>query len=272
MEYETVDGEEVPAVGLGTWRTSGPTCRNAVATALELGYRHVDTAQSYDNERDVGRAVAVADVDREEVFLTTKVWPMHRTHDDVVDSVHESLARLGTDYVDLLLVHWPNPLASTAEVMGALSALRQDGATRHVGVSNFDRDQLREARRVSSAPVVTDQVQFHPFEPQRELLDYCQAEDVLLTAYSPLAHGGVVRDHVLTEIGRKYDKSPAQTALRWALQHDGVAAIPKATSREHLRANLDVFDFELTDTEMALVERPSRLRSGLSMLRGRLGV
>ena len=272
MEYETVDGEDVPAVGLGTWRTAGRTCRNAVATALDFGYRHVDTAQAYDNERDVGRAIAAADVDREAVFLTTKVWPMHRSADAIRESVHESLARLGTDYVDLLLIHWPNPLASTAEVMGALSDLRDEGATRHVGVSNFDRDQLQTARRVSRAPIVTDQVQFHPFNPQTELLDYCREADVLLTAYSPLAHGGILDDHVLTQIGRKYDKSPAQVALRWVVQQDGVVAIPKTTSNDHLEQNLDVFDFSLTETEMALVERPSRVRTGVSMLRGRLGV
>ncbi|WP_227356839.1 aldo/keto reductase [Haladaptatus salinisoli] len=269
MEYETIRGEQIPKIGLGTWRMEGATCRNAVSTALELGYRHVDTAQAYGNERQVGQAIATADVAREDVFLTTKVWPMHRSYRDIVDSVHGSLARLGTDYVDLLLIHWPNPIASTREVMRALSDLRSEGLTRHIGVSNFDVDQLAAAQNAAGAPVLTDQVQFHPFHPQSDLLDYCREHGVLLTAYSPLAHGGVVDDHVLTELGAKYEKTPAQVALRWVVQHDGVVTIPKAASEEHLEENLAVFDFELTETEMALVERPSRVRTGVSRLRGR---
>ncbi|WP_458187307.1 aldo/keto reductase [Haladaptatus sp. NG-WS-4] len=272
MDYETVNGEEIPKIGLGTWQMQGATCRNAVQTALEMGYRHVDTAQAYGNERQVGQAIALSDVDREDVFLTTKVWPMHRKYGDIVDSVHESLARLGTEYVDLLLIHWPNPIASTRLVMRALSDLRSDGLARHIGVSNFDTDQLAAARTEASAPIVTDQVQFHPYNPQPDLLDYCRDHDVLLTAYSPLAQGGVMHDHVLTQLGTKYDKTPAQVALRWVVQQDGVITIPKSTSREHLEQNLAVFDFELTETEMALVERPSRVRTGVSMIRGRLGV
>ncbi len=272
MEYENLQDEDVPKLGLGTWRMQGPTCRNAVATALDLGYRHIDTAQAYGNERQVGHAIENADVDREDVFLTTKVWPMHRKYDAIVNSVHESLARLGTDYVDLLLIHWPNPAASTRDVMRALSDVRDDGLTRHIGVSNFDVDQLESARKEARAPIVTDQVQFHPYNPQRELLDYCQQNDVLLTAYSPLAHGGAMHDDVLTTLGKKYDKTPAQVALRWVVQHDDVVTIPKSTSREHLEENLAIFDFDLTDTEMELVGRPSRIRTGVSMLRGRLGV
>ncbi|WP_458209408.1 aldo/keto reductase [Haladaptatus sp. NG-SE-30] len=272
MEYETIHGEEIPKIGLGTWQMESTNCRNAVRTALDLGYRHIDTAQAYGNERQVGQAIALSDVDREDVFLTTKVWPMHRKYGDIVDSVHESLARLGTDYIDLLLIHWPNPIASTREVMRALSDVRSEGLTRHIGVSNFDTDQLATARDLASAPIVTDQVQFHPFNPQSDLLDYCQRHDVLLTAYSPLAQGGVMHDHVLVELGKKYDKTPAQVALRWVVQQDGVVTIPKSTSREHLEQNLAIFDFELTETEMALVERPSRTRTGVAMLRGRLGV
>ena len=271
MEYETIQGEEIPKIGLGTWRMEGAACREAVATALDLGYRHIDTAQAYGNERQVGQAIQHSDVDREEVFLTTKVWPMHRKRVDIVNSVHESLAQLGTDYVDLLLIHWPNPLASTGEVMRTLSDMQTDGLARHIGVSNFDAEQLETARKEATVDVFTDQVQFHPFNPQEEVLEYCRRNDVLLTAYSPLAHGGAMRDHILTELGNKYDKSPAQVALRWVTQQDDVVTIPKSTSAEHLAQNLEIFDFELTETEMSLVGRPSRLRTGMSMLRGRLG-
>ncbi|SIR84089.1 Aldo/keto reductase [Haladaptatus litoreus] len=272
MEYETIQDTDIPKIGLGTWRMEGATCRNAVATALDLGYRHIDTAQAYGNERQVGQAIRNSDVSRDEVFLTTKVWPMHRKYDAIIDSIHESLARLGTKYVDLLLIHWPNPAASTSEVMRALSDARSRGLTRHIGVSNFDAEQLESAQESADAPILTDQVQFHPYSPQRELLDYCQANDVVLTAYSPLAHGGAMHDEPLATLGTKYGKTPAQVALRWVVQHEGVVTIPKSTSRAHLEENLDIFDFELTETEMEVISRPSRVRTGLSMLRGRFGV
>ncbi len=214
MEYETIAGEDVPKIGLGTWRLTGSACRDTVATALDLGYRHIDTAQGYGNERQVGQAVQQSDVAREDVFLTTKVWPMNRKYDDIVESVHESMARLGMEYVDLLLIHWPNPAAHTREVMRALSDVRSDGLTTHIGVSNFDVKQLESAQRDAEAPIFTDQVQFHPYNPQTELLDYCRRNDVLLTAYSPLAHGGVMRDQILTTLAKMYGKTPAQVALR----------------------------------------------------------
>ncbi|WP_084157064.1 aldo/keto reductase [Haladaptatus cibarius] len=198
IEYETIQDTDIPKIGLGTWRMGGSTCRNAVETALDLGYRHIDTAQAYGNERQVGQAIENAEVAREDIFLTTKVWPIHRKYDAILDSVHESLAQLGTEYVDLLLIHWPNPVASTREVMRGLSAAQNDGLTRHIGVSNFDVEQLESARNEATAPILTDQVQFHPYNPQRELLDYCQENDVTLTVYSPLAHGGAMHDQLLT--------------------------------------------------------------------------
>lgn len=272
MEYETVRGEQIPKIGLGTWQLQGETGRRAVSAALEMGYRHLDTAQAYENEREVGRAIAKSSVPREEVFLTTKVRPSHRDRESIVNSARASLARLGVERVDLLLIHWPHPLASTAEVMAGLNDCLQAGLTRHVGVSNFGVEQLRTAQMASEAPVFTNQVRFHPYQPQRDLRAYCRAHDVLLTAYSPLARGGVLRDDVLREIGVKYGKSPAQIALRWAVQHEGVVAIPKASSESHLRANLAVFDFTLTDAEMVRIERPSRLRTGATLLRSHLGV
>ena len=272
MEYQTVHDERLPKIGLGTWQMQGETCRQAVGTALEAGYRHIDTAQAYDNERQVGQAIAESSVPREEVFLTTKVWPGHLDRDTIRRSTASSLAQLGVEYVDLLLIHWPNPIASTAEVMTGLNECRDEGFTRHIGVSNFSVDQLKTARATSDAPIFTNQVQFHPYQPQRDLRAYCQAHDVLLTAYSPLAHGGILRDDVLRELGVKYDKSPAQIALRWVVQQEGVVAIPKSTSETHLRENIDVFDFRLTETEMVRIERPSLFKTGASFLRSRFGV
>ncbi|MFB6304294.1 MAG: aldo/keto reductase [Haloferacaceae archaeon] len=276
-------GVEVPAVGLGTWRLRGADCRRAVRTALDVGYRHVDTAQAYGNERQVGAALEASDVDRDAVFLATKLDGSNRSYDDVLRSVEASLSRLGTDYLDLLLIHWPTdrppfspvrlPMGPPLEeTLAAMNEAVDRGHVRHLGVSNFGVDLLDEARSLSDAPVVTDQVQFHPYWDQSDLLAYCRREDVLLTAYSPLCHGGVLDDDVLVEIGRRYDKSPAQVAIRWVIQHENVCTVPKASTRDHLVANRDVFDFELTDGEMARIRRPSKVRTAAGFVRSRLPV
>jgi len=273
VEYVSVQGVEVPALGLGTWRADGREVYRAVSTALEAGYRHVDTAEAYDNEEEVGEAIVDSPVDRDEVWVTTKVLPAtkldyRRTREGAV----ASLDRLGLDYVDLVLLHWPNPVASLEGQLAALNDLADDGAIGHVGVSNFGRRRLARARELSDRPVLTNQVQFHPFRTQRPVLRYCQDNDVMLTAYSPLGHGGVVGDDLLAEVGARYDKSAPQVAIRWALQHRNVAAIPKSTSPEHIRANAAVFDFSLTEAEMDRIARESPLRTGVAWMRGRLGV
>jgi diketogulonate reductase-like aldo/keto reductase len=270
MDVTTVRGVEIPAVGLGTWRLTGEQCRQSVRTALELGYRHLDTAQAYGNERQVGSALRASDVDREAVFLTTKLGRGNRGYDDVRRSTEESLAKLGTEYVDLLLIHWPDPTTPLRETLAAMNGLVEEGAVRHIGVSNFDIDRLDRARKLSEHDILTDQVQYNPYWPQSELLDYCRIHDVALTAYSPLAHGGVLEDPVLEEIGRKYDKTAAQIALRWLVQQPNVVTVPKATSREHLAANVDVFDFELRDEEMDRIRQPSKSRAVMGFLKGRL--
>jgi len=270
MEYVTRLDEAVPTIGVGTWQLSTQEAYESVSIALEEGYRHVDTAQLYDNEAGVGSAIADADVDRDDVFLTTKVDPSNRSVADIVDSVRGSVARLGVETVDLLLVHWPHPLADLETVMDGLNRAVWEGLTRHIGVSNFDVDKLDRARELSEAPVFTNQVQFHPWWPQRDLLSYCQAHDVVLTAYSPLANGGAIGDAVLEEIGRRYDKSGPQVALRWATQHEGVITIPMSTSRDHLRENIGIFDFMLTRAEHDRITRPSYLKTGLTMAKGQL--
>ena len=271
MEFETAAGVDVPAVGLGTWQLTGGTARQAVASALELGYRHLDTAQAYGNEREVGRAIAESDVDRGEVFLTTKVQPTHRSVDAILASMAASVERLGVDAVDLVLIHWPNPLADLEAVMDGLNAVVDRGLARHLGVSNFGADRLSRAVELSAAPVLTDQALFHPWWPQRELLERCRAEGVLLTAYSPLANGGAIGDRVLGEIGERYGKTGPQVALRWAIEHDDVVTIPKSSSRAHQAENLEVFDFQLTEAERDRITRPSYLRTGWYSARGFLG-
>ena len=272
MDSIDVQGASVPALGLGTWQLTGPTCRETVRTALDMGYRHVDTAQAYGNERQVGVGIDAADVDREDLFLVTKLDGSNRDARSVRRSTRESLHRLGTEYLDCLLVHWPNMpwMADLGETLGAMNDLVDDGVVEHVGVSNFPPDLLDEARELSDTPILTDQVQYHPYWDQQQLLDYCRIHDVLLTAYSPLARGGVLEDPALVRLGNRYDKSPAQVALRWLVQQPGVAAIPKATSREHLEANLALFDFALTDAEMDLIRDPSKLKTGYHFVRSQL--
>ncbi|RKS83857.1 diketogulonate reductase-like aldo/keto reductase [Haloarcula quadrata] len=272
MDDIQIQGTSVPALGLGTWQLTGQSCRETVETALGMGYRHIDTAQAYGNERQVGLGMDAAAVDREDVFLTTKLDGSNRDERSVRRSTRESLNKLGTDYLDLLLIHWPNTpwMASLSETLGAMNDLVEEGLVRHIGVSNFSPSLLDRARDISSAPIFTDQVQYHPYWDQRKLLDYCRIHDVLLTAYSPLARGGVLDDPALVQIGNKYGKSPAQVALRWLVQQDGVAAIPKASSREHLEANLAVFDFELTDAEMERIRDPSKVKTGVQFVRSQL--
>jgi diketogulonate reductase-like aldo/keto reductase len=247
-------GATIPRLGLGTWQNTGEQCAESVETALELGYRHVDTAQAYDNEETVGAGIAAAAVDRKDVFLTTKVWRGHLHHDEVIETVHESLDRLDVDYVDLLLIHGPHPRVPVDEPLGAMARLHEEGLVEHLGVSNFTRSQLRTAMEVADVPIVTNQVLYHPYKDQSALRAFCADNDVALSAYSPLARGAVLDDDTLASIGDRYDKSAAQVALRWLLRQDGVLAIPKATSREHIEQNRAVFDFELTDEEVARID------------------
>jgi 2,5-diketo-D-gluconate reductase B len=255
----TAGGATIPRLGLGTWQMTGQTCADIVERALNLGYRHIDTAQKYDNEAAVGDGLAAADVDRSEVFLTTKVTMQTVLNGDIVESVHESLDRLDVEYVDLLLIHAPHPKMSIEAVLDTMAGLREEGLVRHLGVSNFNRSLLRLALEATDVQIVTDQVQFHPFWDQAALLDYCAEHDVSLTAYSPLDRGAVMQNDTLAAIGQRYEKTAAQIALRWLLEHDGVVVVPKTTDPAHLAENLAVFDFELTDDE---VQRIDALRSG----------
>lgn len=250
METVTVQGVEIPALGFGTWPMNGERCREAVATALDVGYRHVDTAQMYDNEDAVGAAIADSPVSREDVFVVTKLLRRNLDHDAVLSSFERSLDRLGFESVDLLLIHAPNSSVPIAETMGAMNELQDEGLVDHVGVSNFSVSQLRDAMEASETPIVTNQVEYHPYRDQTDLLEFCVEEDLALTAYSPLDEGGVVGDEALERIGERHGKTAAQVALRWLLQQPNVVTIPKAGSRDHVEQNYDVFDFELTDEEM----------------------
>ena len=249
MESASVDGAEVPVLGFGTWRLNGTECRSAVKRALELGYRHVDTAQMYGNERAVGEAIEASPVDRDEVFLVTKVRRKNLAPDDLRRTVEASLDRLGTD-IDLLLIHSPSETVPLSDSLAVMNEFQNEGVVSHIGVSNFSVAQTQAAIDASETPILTNQVEYHPFRDQDELLSFCREEGLLLTAYSPLADGAVPGTELLEQLGAEYGKSAAQVAIRWLIQQENVAAIPKAASREHQVENADVFDFRLTDEEM----------------------
>ncbi len=246
----------IPPIGLGTYRAGGYECFDAVRAALDMGYRHIDTAMAYENEAVVGRAIDCSGLDRDEIFLTTKIkgYPRFLDYDSVVEAATGCLDRLGTSYVDLLLIHWWNSRADMEETFGALAELVDSGCVERIGVSNFSVDQLQRAMDVSAIPIFTNQVEHHPYWRQDEVLSFCQSNDVVLTAYSPLAEGRVVGDDVLTTIGAEYDKTAAQVAIRWLIQQDHVVTIPKTVRPPRLQENFDVFDFTLSEAEMTRID------------------
>ncbi len=255
MEFQVIKGEKVPSLGLGTYRLTGEACVEAVERALAMGYRHIDTAQMYGNEAEVGRGIGDSGVDRDELFITTKVWPSDYEHDRVLAKTRDSLKRLGTDHVDLLLMHWPGDGVPLGETLGAMRELQEEGAVKHIGVSNFSTSLVKEA--AEHVDVFCNQVEYHVYRDQDALLDQAGEMDYLLTAYRPLSRGNVENDGTLREIGGAHGKTASQVALRWLVQQEKVSAIPKATGEEHLQTNLDVFDFELSNEEM---DRVSELR------------
>ncbi|MCZ7679959.1 MAG: aldo/keto reductase [Sandaracinaceae bacterium] len=260
MEYVEVQGASIPKIGLGTWQIGGERCREIVETALALGYRSFDTAQMYDNEAKVGAGllagVGQMGVDRDELWVTTKLGLENLTRDRVHKSSHESLKHLALDHIDLLLVHWPSDRVPLRETLEAMMELVDEGLVRYVGVSNFPLGMLEEA--LSMAPILVNQVEYHPFLAQDRMRALCEHRDVCLTAYSPLALGRVAKNDTLRTIGERYGKSGVQVALRWLTQQRTVAAIPKASSEAHLRANLDIFDFELDAEDARAVEALAR--------------
>lgn len=253
MIYRSIKGEPVPALGFGTWRLYGREAVEVVRCALEVGYRHIDTAIRYGNEAEVGEAIAASGIDRSEVFLTTKLRHSDLAHDDVRARTLESLARLGLDYVDLLLIHWPNEAVPLAETMEALETVQSEGRARRIGVSNFPTHLMKEAVEACGADVFANQVEYHPFLRQEALLEYVRANDILLTAAVPLARGAIDSEPVLQAIAERHGKTPAQVTLRWLVQQDHVAAVPKSGKPERIRSNFEIFDFALSDADMAAI-------------------
>ncbi len=236
-------GAQMPQFGLGTWKLTGEDCVKAVPMALEMGYDHIDTADVYGNHREV--APALRDVDRDSIWITSKVNRGSLRYDDVLATCEKNLGELEVDYLDLYLIHWPDPEAPMEETFRALARLVDEGMTRNIGVSNFMVEHLTEALAVAEAPIVNNQIKFNPAHQPWDVVELCREHDIAVTAYSPLMHGDAPENATLQAIAEEMGRTPAQVALRWLLQQDMIV-IPKATSEEHLRENMDIFDWELT--------------------------
>jgi 2,5-diketo-D-gluconate reductase B len=243
-------GAKIPLIGLGTWELRGRPCARVVEQAVRLGYRHLDTAEMYDNEREVGEGVRASGVKRADIFVTTKIWPSHFYPRELQRAARDCLVRLRMSEVDLLLLHWPNPQVPLADTIGALCKVKQDGLARHIGVSNFTVALLEEALRVTNEPLVCNQVECHPFLDQSRLIAACRGHGMAVVAYSPLARGEFRRNEVLTRIGAAHKKSAAQICLRFLVQQN-IVVIPRTGKLERLSENAAIFDFVLSEREMA---------------------
>ncbi|HEV7435574.1 MAG TPA: aldo/keto reductase [Pseudorhizobium sp.] len=258
MHSVSANGDNIPALGFGTFRMPDEDVYRILPEALKLGFRHVDTAQVYKNEASVGDVIQKSGVPRADIFLTTKVWVDRVGQKAFIASVDESLTKLKTDYVDLLLLHWPQSEMPLADRMGALNELRKAGKVKNIGVSNFSTALMAEAVRLSDAPVVTNQIEYHPYLDQTKVIEEARKTDMSITAYYLMADGKVPQDPVLKEIGARHGKTAAQVVLRWAVQQKDVIALSKTATESRLAENYDIFDFALGDGEMAEIHKLAR--------------
>ncbi|MGI8893166.1 MAG: aldo/keto reductase [Bacteroidia bacterium] len=246
-----IKGIKVPALGFGTWTLAGDECADAVRDAINIGYRHIDTAQAYGNEEFVGKGIKDSGVERSELFITTKVWFTDLKPQSIRQKTNESLEKLQLDFIDLLLIHWPTAGMNLKEIIRTFNDLKKKQLVRSIGVSNFNMSLLEEAMK--HGEIFCNQVEYHPFLNQTRLLEKAREMDMLVTAYSPLAKGNAVNNEKLQIIGKRYNKTAAQVILRWLLQQDKVAPIPRSSKHLHRQANFEIFDFELDENEMANV-------------------
>ncbi|MFB6291421.1 MAG: aldo/keto reductase, partial [Candidatus Bipolaricaulia bacterium] len=248
-------GGSMPLVGFGTWDLFGETLEKSLQMALDVGYTHIDTAEGYQNEEKIGEVLT--NFDREKIFLTSKVLPTNLHYDDVLESLNNSLKKLRTDYLNLYLIHWPNPAISLRETLHAFAKLHEAGKIKNIGVSNFNTYQLKVAQKITEIPISVNQLEFHPWYYDRELFNYCREHEIRLTASAPLARKKILEDSLIKDIGKKHNKTPAQVVLRWQVQQ-GVATIPKSSSKKHIEENFEIFDFKLTPQEMNKLGKISR--------------
>jgi diketogulonate reductase-like aldo/keto reductase len=253
----------IPLIGLGTGPLRGRVCVDTVEQALRLGYRHIDTAEGYENERDVGEGLRASGVQREDIFVTTKISPSHFAPRELERAAKDSLMRLRLSQIDLLLLHWPNPQVPLSETLEALCGVKRAGLTRHIGVSNFEVTDIDEAVRHASEPLVCNQIEMNSFVDRPKLTAACRAHHMAVVAYCPIARGEANNDAVLKRIGHAYGKSGAQVSLRWLVQQ-GISVIPCTSRIERLSENYSIFDFELSEAEMSEISSIARRRSRLA--------
>lgn len=253
MKFIPLNTDRIPAIGLGTYKIKGPGASDIIKKAIGIGYRHIDTAQLYENEEEIGQAIKGSGIHRDEIFLTTKVWPSNLTEDRFLPSVEESLQKLKVDYADLLLVHWPHHQMTPEEYIPTLMEIQQKGLAKYIGVSNFNIAQLKATLK-TGANIITNQVEFHPWINQTRLHKWMHDHGMLLTAYCPLGQGRFMNDKKLDVIAAKYLRTPAQVILRWMMQKDDVIAIPKSTNTLRLEENIKVFDFELKQEDIDAID------------------
>jgi diketogulonate reductase-like aldo/keto reductase len=253
MQTITANGAKIPVLGLGTWQLNGATGSRITEQALRLGYRHLDCALIYGNEREVGEGLHASGVKRNDIFITTKVPHTELAPPALERAVKQSLANLRVTEVDLLLIHWPNPQIPLAETMGAMCKMKQEGYARHIGISNFTVALIEQAVKLSSEPIVTNQIEWHPYLDEHKVHAACRKHGIAVTAYCPIARGRAVGDEVLTRVGKRHGKTAGQVSLRWLIQK-GAIVIPRTSKVERLTENMTVFDFELSAADMAEVD------------------
>jgi 2,5-diketo-D-gluconate reductase B len=253
MQLVIAGGAAIPALGFGTYGMERPDMLRMIPAALKAGFRHIDTAQVYRNETEVGECVAASGLPRQELFLTTKIWVANYPERAFARSVDESLRKLRTDYIDLLLLHWPSNTVPLAEQIGGLNEAVRAGKVRHIGVSNFNRALMHTAAKLSAAPIVTNQFEYHPYLNQAALMDDCRRLGIAVTAYCGMAVGRVFREKLLQDIAEVHRKSVAQIVLRWLVQQPGLITLSRTTDPTRVTGNLEVFNFELSAAEMAAI-------------------
>jgi diketogulonate reductase-like aldo/keto reductase len=248
-------GDDLPAIGFGTWDMSDDDVHHAVPSALDAGYAHIDCAEGYQNQHAVGEVLA--EYDRDDLFITSKVLPPHLHYDSVFEALDRTLGRLGIEALDLYLIHWPNPAISLRETLAALEKAHADGLIKNIGVSNFSIHYLRFAQWIADVPIAVNQIEFNPWYARQELVDYCQENDIVVQAAAPLGRAAVLEDPVVQDLADKHDVMPAQVCLRWELQKD-IVVLPQSTNADHIRANLDLFGWELEDEDMRRMDELNR--------------
>lgn len=257
MQVVKANGATIPLIGLGTWDLRGQTCARVVEQALRLGYRHIDTAELYENEREVGEGLRASGVKRGEVFVTTKVWPSHFAPRELERAAKESLVKLRLSDVDLLLLHWPNPNIPLTETLPALCKMKAMGLARHIGVSNFTVAMIEEAVKLSTEPLVCNQIEVHPFLDQSRVIAACRKHGLAVVAYSPIARGAVKGNKLLERIGKAHGKTAVQVSLRYLVQQN-IIVIPRTSKIERLSENAAIFDFQLSAKEMKEIAELAR--------------